>query len=156
MLGFCHSTVRRMRQGSDNTARTAALVVTLGLAAALAAFAQDSQPRTVRDGVFSAAQVAAGREVFETVCVNCHEIAEFTGVGAYLEDVEGEPLWETFEYVWAEMPEDDPASLEPTDYAAVLSYILSVYGLPTGDADLPIDRSALESITITAPALPGS
>jgi mono/diheme cytochrome c family protein len=145
-----------MQQGSYNTTRMAALVATLGLAAALAvAFAQGTQVRTVRDGVFSAAQVVAGREVFETVCVNCHEIEEFTGVGAYLEEVEGKPLWETFEYVWAEMPEDDPASLEPTDYAAVLSYLFSVYGLPTGAVDLPIDRGALESITITAPALGG-
>jgi mono/diheme cytochrome c family protein len=146
-----------MRQGSDNTTRTAALVVTLGLGAAIAigALAQDAPLRTVRDGVFSAAQVAAGREVFESVCVNCHEIEEFTGVGAYLEEVEGKPLWETFEYVWAEMPEDDPASLEPTDYAAVLSYIFSVYGLPTGDTDLPIERGLLENITITAPALAG-
>ncbi len=146
-----------MRQGSDNTTGKAALVVTLvlGAAIAIAALGQDAQLRTVRDGVFSAAQVAAGREVFESVCVNCHEIEEFTGVGAYLEEVEGEPLWETFEYVWAEMPEDDPASLEPTDYAAVLAYIFSVYGLPAGDADLPIDRGSLENITITAPALAG-
>jgi mono/diheme cytochrome c family protein len=146
-----------MRQGSDNTTRTAVLVVTLGLgaASAIGVLAQDAEVRTVRDGVFSAAQVAAGREVFESVCVNCHEIEEFTGVGAYLEEVEGKPLWETFEYVWAEMPEDDPASLEPTDYAAVLSYIFSVYGLPTGETDLPIDRGLLENITITAPALAG-
>ncbi len=86
-----------MQQRSDNTARTAGLVVTLGLCAAdaVAVFAQDTEPtqaRSVRDGVFSAAQVAAGREVFETVCVNCHEIEEFTGGGADLEEVEGKPL----------------------------------------------------------------
>jgi mono/diheme cytochrome c family protein len=126
------------------------------LAAAVAAFAQNGEKRTIRDGVFSAGQVAAGREIFETVCVNCHEIDEFTGAGAYLDDVDGKPLWETFDYVWSEMPEDDPSSLEPKDYAAVLSYIFSVYGLPTGDAELPVDRVALEAITITKPALPGS
>ena len=88
--------------------------------------------------------------------MNCHEIAEFTAAGAYLDDVEGKPLWETFEYVWAEMPEDEPASLNPEDYAAVLAYIFSIYGLPSGETDLPIDREALEAITITRPALPGS
>ena len=123
---------------------------------ALGGFAQTAAPRTVRDGVFSAAQVERGREHFETICMNCHEIAEFTGVGAYLEEVEGKPLWETFEFVWAEMPEDEPASLEPEDYAAILAYIFSVYGLPTGSSDLPIDRQSLEAITITAPRLPGS
>ena len=135
----------------------------LGSAAALAAVlgvlclgeAQDAQ-RTVRDGVFSAAQVARGDRLFNSICTDCHEIAEFTGAGAYLEEVEGEPLWDTFEFVSAEMPEDDPGSLNPEDYAAVLAYIFSVYGLPSGDAALPIDKETLEAITIVRPAPPGS
>jgi cytochrome c2 len=133
-----------------------ASILSAGVVLALASFAQTADQRTVRDGVFSPAQVERGREHFESICMNCHEIEEFTGVGAYLEEVEGKPLWETFEYVWAEMPEDEPASLEPEDYAAILAYIFSVYGLPSGSADLPIDRPTLEAITITGPSLPGS
>ena len=106
--------------------------------------------------MFSATQAARGERLFESICMNCHEIAEFTAAGAYLDDVEGKPLWETFEYVWAEMPEDEPASLNPEDYAAVLAYIFSIYGLPSGETDLPTDRESLEAITITRPALPGS
>ena len=106
--------------------------------------------------MFSAAQAARGESLFESICMNCHEITEFTAAGAYLEEVDGKPLWETFEYVWSEMPEDDPASLNPEDYAAVLAYIFSIYGLPSGEADLPIDRASLEAITIERPALPGS
>lgn len=132
------------------------LATGVGIVVGLAAWAQTSPPRTLRDGVFSGAQVQRGREHFETICMNCHEIEEFTGVGAYLEEVEGERLWDTFEYVWAEMPEDEPASLDPQDYAAILAYIFSVYGLPTGGSDLPIDRQSLEAITITRPSLPGS
>ena len=126
-----------------------------GMAAAWTLAAQDGD-RTVRDGVFSTRQVARGDAVFQSVCMNCHDITEFTGSGAYLEDVDGESLWDTFEYVWSEMPEDDPSSLDPQEYAAVLSYILSVYGLPAGEADLPIDRESLEAITITRPRPPGS
>jgi alcohol dehydrogenase (cytochrome c) len=125
------------------------------MTAAVTVPAQDAQ-RTVRDRVFSAAQAARGEDLFESICMNCHELAEFTAAGAYLEDVEGKPLWETFEYIWAEMPEDEPASLPPEDYAAVLAYILSVYGLPSGDNDLAIDQASLEAITITRPSLPGS
>jgi mono/diheme cytochrome c family protein len=117
--------------------------------------AQD-EPRTLRDGVFSAAQAARGERLFESICMNCHEIAEFTAAGAYLEDVEGEPLWDTFEYVWNEMPEDEPSSLDPAEYADVLAYIFSIYGLPAGESDLPVDRDSLRAITITRPALPGS
>jgi mono/diheme cytochrome c family protein len=126
-----------------------------GLAGAWSLGAQDDE-RTLRDGVFSSAQAARGERLFESICTNCHEITEFTGAGAYLEEVDGKPLWETFEYVWSEMPEDEPASLNPEDYAAVLAYIFSVYGLPSGANDLPIDRESLEAITITGPRPPGS
>ena len=112
--------------------------------------------RTVRDGVFTSAQAERGARVFSSICTNCHEIAEFTGAGAYLEDVEGKPLWETFEFVSSEMPEDDPGSLRLEEYAAVLAYIFSVYGLPSGDVELAADRESLETITIVRPALPGS
>jgi len=126
-----------------------------GLALAWSLAAQSGE-RTVRDRVYSQTQAARGEQVFESICTNCHEIAEFTGSGAYLDDVEGKPLWETFDYVSSEMPEDDPASLLPVEYAAVLAYIFSVYGLPSGEVELPVDEEELEAITIVRPALPGS
>lgn len=125
----------------------------LGLAVTLAA---QSRERTVRDGVFTPAQAEHGARVFESICTNCHELAEFTGVGAYLEEVEGESLWETFEFVSSKMPDDDPGSLRPDEYAAVLAYIFTVYGLPSGERDLPVDQKSLEAITIVRPALPRS
>jgi len=131
-----------------------AAVASIGATVSMSA-AQDAR-RTVRDGVYSAPQAARGEQLFESICMNCHEIAEFTAAGAYLDDVDGKPLWETFEYIWVEMPEDEPASLNPEDYAAVLAYVFSIYGLPSGASDLPIDRESLEAITITRPAPPGS
>jgi mono/diheme cytochrome c family protein len=139
----------------NSFAALAASAVAVGVALVAGIAAQDGQ-RTVRDGVFSSAQAARGERVFESICVNCHEMAEFTAAGAYLEDVEGELLWETFDFVSSEMPEDDPGSLEPEEYAAVLAYIFSVYGLPSGDAELPVDRDSLRAIAIARPKLPGS
>ncbi len=133
----------------------AATLIAAGGITAWAALAQNAA-RTVRDGVFSAEQVERGRRDFTSICINCHEIAEFVGPGAYFEDSDGKTVWEIFEYIWAEMPEDEPASLEPEDYAAILAYTFSVYGLPTGENDLPIDRKSLEAITIARPELPGS
>ena len=127
----------------------------LGVAAAWQLAAQIGA-RTVREGVYSPAQAARGERLFGSICTNCHEIAEFTGVGAYLEEVDGKPLWETFEYISAEMPEDDPGSLRPEDYADVLAYIFSVYGMPSGETDLPVDQESLEIITIAPPVLPDS
>lgn len=125
----------------------------LGLAVvgAVATLQAQYGQRTVRDGVYSPAQAARGARLFESICMNCHEMSEFTGEGAYLADVEGEPVWDTFEYIWAEMPEDDPASLEPEEYAAVLAYIFESYGLPSGENALPSDRDALAGIAIAAP-----
>jgi mono/diheme cytochrome c family protein len=128
--------------------------VALGLVATWTLTAQTSG-RTIRDGVYTSAQAERGARVFGTICTNCHEISEFTGAGAYLEDVEGEPLWETFEFVSSEMPEDDPGSLSLEEYLDVLAYIFSVYGLPSGDAELDADRDSLETITIVRPALSG-
>lgn len=132
----------------------AAAVATVCALSVLVASAQ-TEPRTVRDGVFSAAQVQRGQRIFRTICVNCHEIEEFTGPGAYLEEHDGKPLWDTFDFIWSNMPDDDPSSLEPAEYAAVLAYLFSVYGLPAGEADLPIDRKVLELITITRPSPAG-
>jgi mono/diheme cytochrome c family protein len=129
--------------------------VAVGLAGAWNLSAQDRE-RTVREGVYSPAQAARGARLFDSICTNCHEITDFTAAGAYLEGVEGQTLWETFDYVSAEMPEDDPGSLRPEDYADVLAYIFSRYGLPSGATDLPLDQDSLEVITIVRPSLPGS
>jgi len=129
----------------------AAAVVAVACALAVVVASAQTKQRTVRDGVFSAAQVKRGQRVFKSICSNCHEIEEFTGPGAYLEDHDGKTLWETFEFVSEMMPDDDPGSLDPAEYTAVLAYIFSVYGLPVGNVDLPIDRKALELITVTRP-----
>ena len=125
----------------------------LGLAAMLSA---QTGERTLRDGVFSAAQAELGARVFASICTDCHELAEFTAAGAYLEEVEGESLWETFDFVSTKMPDDDPGSLRLDEYAAVLAYIFRAYGLPAGDAELSVEQETLEAITITRPAAPGS
>ena len=121
----------------------------------MAAVAQNSA-RSARDGVFSSAQAARGERLFGSICTNCHEIAEFTGADAYLDEVEGKPLWETFDFISSEMPEDDPGSLRSEEYVDVLAYLFSVYGLPSGDADLGVDEESLRAISIARPSPPGS
>jgi S-disulfanyl-L-cysteine oxidoreductase SoxD len=134
-------------------AGAAAAVAIVGAAVG---WAQSADGPTLAEGVFSRAQVERGEESFVWECMDCHEIEEFTGVGAYLEGKDGATLWEVFEYVWLEMPEDRPAWLDPEEYADILAYILSVYGHPAGDADLPTHETALKSILITRPDRPGS
>lgn len=65
------------------------------------------------------------------------------------------PLWGMCEYVWLEMPEGNPSWLEPEEYADALAYVLSAYGAPSGDTDLPTERTELESIRMQGPPMPG-
>ena len=129
----------------------AAVVVAAGAVAVVTVAAQDGR-RTVRDGVFSAPQAARGEQLFESICMDCHEIEEFTAAGAYLEEMEGKPLWEIFEYIWAEMPEDNPASLNPRNTPMCLPTCSAFTACRAGDADMPTDRATLEAITFTRPA----
>lgn len=149
---------RRSPTSTRGIGASAATVVTAAAAAlaAVVAAAQSDDERSLADGVFSRAQVERGEESFAWECMDCHEIEEFTGADAYLESKEGDTLWEVFEFIWAEMPEDRPAWLDPEEYADILSYILSVYGHPAGDADMPIEEAALKRIRITRPERSGS
>jgi hypothetical protein len=87
--------------------------------------------------------------------MECHELEEYTAAGAYLEEMEGNTVWEVFEFIWSEMPEDNPSWLKPEEYADILAYILSVYGMPAGDSDLPTDKETLEDIAVQGPRLGG-
>ena len=149
-----------MRSASEPMRRftfvRAAVLLAVALLVALTARSQSAGSGSTRDGIFSAAQVERGRESFLWECMECHEMEEFTAAGAYLEQMDGETLWEVFEYIWSEMPEDEPSWLEPEEYADILAYILSVYGMPAGEQDMPTNEAELERIVIQGPSLPGS
>jgi hypothetical protein len=85
--------------------------------------------------------------------MECHELEEYTAAGAYLEEMEGKSVWEIFEFIWSEMPEDNPSWLAPEQYADILAYILSIYGMPAGEEDLPTDEGTLEEIVVQGPSL---
>jgi hypothetical protein len=46
------------------------------------------------------------------------------------------------------MPEDNPGSLTDEEYVDVIAYMLSVSGMPSGDAELPPDSQGLAQIVI--------
>jgi mono/diheme cytochrome c family protein len=123
--------------------------------ASVVARAQSAAERSTRDGIFSAEQAQRGRSGFLWNCMECHELEEYTAAGAYLEEMEGRTVWEIFEFISSEMPEDRPAWLELEEYADILAYVLSVYGMPVGEAELPTDRAGLEKIVVEGPTRGG-
>jgi hypothetical protein len=50
------------------------------------------------------------------------------------------------------MPEDDPGSLSPDEYSAIISYLLRENGYPAGEEDLAADAIALQYIHIVVAA----
>ena len=127
-------------------ALTAALL-TLGRAPLAAQAATAAPARSAGDGVFTEAQAQRGEMTCRQICAACHTIGEFSG----------EPFlkrWPTagglFDLVSSTMPQDQPGSLTPEQYAAVLAYFLKTNGFRAGTAELPKEVPALNAIAIPA------
>ena len=115
--------------------------------------AGSSAGSSVLDGVFTRSQASRGERIFRQVCAACHAINEFTG-GRFRVRWAGRTAGEMFDFVSTTMPEGNPGSLDPEQYADVLAHILSENGYPSGDDELPADGSALRDVRIEdAPAL---
>ncbi len=116
--------------------RGAAAVAILSAAVASGAAAQSA------DGVYTAAQAAAGRAVYEQACARCHQ-SNLQG------SFEAPPLaGESFLRFWGDLgprdlyertrssmpPDEDPLADEA--YVDVVAYLLQANGAPAGDAPL--------------------
>jgi len=101
--------------------------------------------RSVRDGVYTDAQAARGRVMFQDVCSVCHP----------------DPLWrptwrgrrigELYRFIGQFMPDDNPKSLTSREVVDVLAYIFSANGLPPGAVELPDRYEDLMLIRIEEP-----
>ena len=121
---------------------------TILVVAGSAANAQKSA-KSIRDGAYSKAQAVRGGSAFEKQCLGCHGDPQFGP--SVIDAREGLPVAELFEFMRTSMPEDNPGSLQPAQYADILAYFLSLRGLPAGDAELVPDVKALSQIQIEKP-----
>ena len=108
-------------------------------------FAQGS----VMDGGFTFAQASQGQRTFETVCASCHDTGEFSG-GRFQFTWVGQTTADLYETIATLMPEGDPRSLSPDEYAAVVAYLLRLNDYPPGLAPLPADEMVLQTVQIVA------
>ena len=128
------------------------LALAAGLAggASIRASAAQSSAGSLLDGVFTPAQASRGERTFSDVCAACHDTGEFSG-GRFRISWVGRPVGELFETISTLMPEGDPGSLSPAEYAAVVAYLLQVNNYPAGDTDLPTNARALGQLEIVSP-----
>jgi mono/diheme cytochrome c family protein len=101
---------------------------------------------TTLDGVYTEAQAERGAQVVEQICRECHEDEEF--VGAFIRSWAGASVAALYDDIYSLMPEDQPGSLPPQQYADVIAYILQLNGLPPGETELGIARESLERVLI--------
>jgi cytochrome c len=109
-----------------------------------------SASASVLDGIFTPAQASRGERTFSDVCAACHDTGEFSG-GRFRISWVGRPVGELFETISTLMPEADPGSLSPAEYAAIVAYLLQLNNYPAGDADLPTSVRALGQLEIVSP-----
>jgi mono/diheme cytochrome c family protein len=122
----------------------------------LAAAAQ-SPPRTVWDQVYTAEQAKRGQAIYSAQCAACHGVMldgidaapALTG-GGFLGRWDGVNLGDMVERIRVSMPLSNPGSLGRRQVVDVLSYILSVNGMPPGDAELPAEPPRLSQIVFRA------
>ena len=122
----------------------------VALAAVALAASAAQEKRSVKDGVYTAAQADRGQIVFRSKCASCHAPNRFTD-DLFYASFAGKPLWEMFDVISDSMPEDDPGSLKKEEYADVIAYLLKLNNFPAGPADLPTDKEALSLITMEKP-----
>ena len=124
-----------------------ALCLSAGLAVPLSAQAAG---RSTKDRVYSAAQAAEGRDLYDGRCKNCHTAISHTGP-PFRANWDKRPLSDLWDYILEKMPKDAPGTLEEDEYAKVLAYILRMNGMPPGTEALPADKKLLRAIRIDAP-----
>jgi mono/diheme cytochrome c family protein len=109
-----------------------------------------AQPtRSTRDGVFSKAQADRGRDVFVTVCANCHTRGQFSD-GTWRRKWEGRTVFDVLESIRTTMPNDNPSGLSDGEYLDVITYLLAQNGYPAGAQDA--SEAALKKVRIESPS----
>jgi|TARA_B100002003_G_C14104409_1_gene531206 mono/diheme cytochrome c family protein len=106
-----------------------------------------AQTKTIKDGVYTEAQLAAGQNAYEANCNACHDIKFYRDIWKGWID---KPLLNFWYIIVAEMPADNPGSLLDTEYTNIVANILSEMGFPSGESVLD-PNDGMDEINIVAP-----
>ena len=107
---------------------------------------ENGAKKSTLDGVYTEPQARRGAQIYENICAKCHDQNEF--MEPLMQSWTGAPISMLLFEITALMPEDQPGSLEPGEYADVLAYILELNGLPPGQAELEPSDEVLKRIIL--------
>lgn len=140
-LRACGATARQAR---------ALLLVGAGLGCCGAVALSAQEKKSVKAGVYTAAQAERGETLFRAKCASCHAPNRFTD-DLFYTSFAGKPLWEMFDVISDSMPEDNPGGMKKEEYADVIAYLLKLNNFPAGASELPIEKDALSAILMEKP-----
>ena len=109
--------------------------------------AEPDEDPTTADGIFTVGQADRGAELYDDVCSECHETADWTE-SAFRSRWEDQSVFQLWYYINDRMPYDDPFSLSRQQVTDVLTYILQLNGLPTGGQELATDDDSIDDYWI--------
>ena len=138
-------------------------VVALGVSASVSLRAQQAAPRpgsgqgrTVKDGVYTAAQATRGEAAFRMRCTLCHGDMLEGAMGpplagdVFLGARDRQPVSDLFDKIRNTMPADAPGTLEPPEVADLVAFILQVNTFPAGREELGTADTGLKQIALVA------
>ena len=115
-----------------------------------------AQGKTVWSGIFTAEQVARGKEKAMAECAACHgmtlkgDLAPSLIGPDFIDHWYDARLGELTTRVANTMPQSAPGSLKPEEYADIIAYLLSENGFPAGSETLKLAPvEAVDAIKIT-------
>lgn len=130
--------------GTTQTGSATAEPAAPAAAAAAAPATSGSDESSTLDGVYTEAQALRGRKVFEDTCSACHQTEDWQD-DLFLARWEGESVYRFWYYIYETMPDDMPPYALPREQVSdVMTYILQLNGLPSGDTELGSDDDSID------------
>ena len=125
------------------------------IAVAIAGVVQTASTRTAWDGVYNKDQAARGQAKYAQACSNCHQ-SDLSGSdqapslagGDFLDRWNDQSVADLADRIRTSMPLDDVGSLNVQLSADLTAYLLQANNFPTGEGELPGDRSVMRAIKI--------
>ena len=129
-------------------------VLSLAVAGDAGLRAQEPQPRSTQDGIYTTTQATQGQAVYDDLCVSCHgpmgafvpEMAALLADHTFRNRWQGRSLGELFELIRETMPQDAPGTLSSQQTADLIALMLSGNRLPAGEVALAGDVETLSQI----------
>jgi mono/diheme cytochrome c family protein len=134
-------------------------VAALAALAIVAGAAAEEGTITTLDGVFTSVQAKRGEAIYTGPCSRCHGYrldgapddpdmlpAPPAAGTKFLRKWNCRSLAVLLEYLRATMPENNPGYLSDEEYTDLVTYMLSVSGMPAGSVELKAEKGALSRI----------